>query len=158
GDALPGKEEELRRKARELFGPDIDAMRDFENDFPAWMNRRFRTPEEAHEFLRPFVGLARMEVRDAPMPADTDGQLALGLWQGHESMTPPAIVGSTIHTAPTPPRPPGWPTRKEIEARVLDSEADFLQFLSADPLDNKLRFRYVVWLSHRDPSRAEYLR
>src|SRR5262249_59696325 len=32
------------------------------------------------------------------------------------------------------------------------------RFLSADPLDNKLRFRYVEWLSHRNPPRAEYLR
>src|SRR5262249_2078239 len=144
------------RKARELFGPDIDDMRDFENDFPAWMNRRFRTPEEAYEFLRPFVGLARVEVRDAPLPADTERHLPLSLCQGLQPLTPPASVCGPPPLAPPPP--PDWPTGNEIDARIIDSEADFLRFLSADPLDNKLRFRYVEWLSHRNPPRAEYLR
>jgi uncharacterized protein (TIGR02996 family) len=151
GDALPGKEEELRRKAREVFGPDIDAMRDFENDFPAWMNRRFRKHEEAHEFLRPFVGLARMEVRDAPLPDDAERQLPLDLWQNRPPLARPAISTAA-------PCQEGTPVRDEARLRAIDTEAGFIRHLRDDPLNNPLRFSFVTWLMHRDAQAAEYLR
>lgn len=156
GDALPGLEEQLRRKAREMFGAEVDAMQDFENDFPARMNRRFRTPEQAREFLRPFEGLARMEVRHAPLPPD-ERQVPLGLWQGQGPLVRPSGVISGAGARPVRPRMFGRPTREEVSRRVLDTEPEFLQYLLDDPLDHDLRARYIAWLQRRDPRRAEYL-
>lgn len=148
GEVVPEKRDELMAKARAHLGRDFDTVQDPDLELPVLMQRRrFRTAEEARDFLRPFEGLAQVEVAFSPVPPDAARQLPLNLWQGHGPFVRPSNqTGSTVST-PAP----------QVPGTAFDNEGAFLRHLRQNPLDHGLRVRYYNFLRPRDPRRAEYL-